>query len=468
MEAVAICPSCGQSNELDSTYCFHCRVPLARAKHVSPEEAERRARQRRIASLRRRVLRWGLTSALALAIGFWVFWSLGPSRNPPVPSSDFTSAPMSEADWPMLGRDPSHSGLNSLPDSVPEGRVIWQLSTDEPFQSSPAVVNGTVYVSTGDRRVIALNAVSGEMVWETDVSGPVASSPAVAGGLLYIGLRDNRVIALSTANGEQVWEHLTHGYIVTSPTVRNGIVYIGSSDERLYALDAQTGEEFWSFKAAGRPQASAAVSDEVVGTVSQGRAVQILDSLTGRLRLDFNIAGESLASPALDDKLLYAADGRGAIVGIDWRQRQLPFEKLARWIRTQLFVWQFVGTLPPPKGYVWNFRQRGQRFQSAPALGHDRLFLASDTGLLIALNRSDGTVSWQSELGNGVIGSPSIAGDTVYVGDKGGVIYGLNAFSGEERWRFTVDDRDEIVSTPVIAGGTVFVTTKNGTLYAIR
>ena len=468
METVAICRACGQSNDLEDTYCSRCRVPLERANHVPLSEAEMRQRRWRVAALRRRIIRWGLLIALALAAGGWVFWTLGPSRTPPVPTSDVSSAPVTEADWPMLGRDPSHSALVSGPHTLPEGRLAWKLQTGAPFESSPAIVGGTVYASTGDRRVLALNAETGEVIWETDVGGPVASSPAVAGGLLYVGLKDGRVIALSVDDGSQAWEFLTGGYVVASPTVSEGIVYIGSSDERLYALDALTGEEFWSYEAAGRLQASAAVSDKVIGIVSQGRAAQVLDAVSGRHRLDLNIAGESIAPPALDDNLLYAVDNRGAVVGMDWRQKEVPFEKTARWARTQLFVWQFVGSLPPPKGYEWSFRVRRQRFQSAPALGHDRLFVVSDTGSMFALDRSDGSLAWRSELDNWVNGSPSVAGDTVYVGDKGGVLYGFDAFSGEERWRFAVDDGDGIVSTPVIADGTMYVTSENGVLYAIR
>ena len=468
METVAICPACGQANELDTAYCSQCRVRLARAEHVSLEEAERRARKRRFAALRRRMVRWGVIAAVALAIGFWVFWSFGPGSRPPVPTSDVSSEPTSDRDWPMIGRDPSHSALGSWPDGVPDGRIVWQLETDAPFESSPAVLGDRVYVSTGDRRVMALDASSGDVVWETDVGGPVASSPAVAGGvgLLYIGLRDGRVIAMSIDHGTQAWEFQTGNYVVSSPTVKAGIVYIGSNDERLYALDALTGEEFWSFKAAGRLQASAAVSDEVIGIVSQGRAAQVLDAVSGRRRLDFNIAGESIAPPALDDDLFYAVDNRGAVVGIDWRQKEVPGEKLARWVRTQFYVWQFVGSLPPPKGYVWNFRQRDQRFLSAPALGHGHIFVVSDTGALFALDRSDGTLTWKSQLENWAVGSPSVAGDTVYVGDKGGIIYGFDALSGEERWRFEV--KGGVVSTPVIAGGTMYVTTEDGVLYAIR
>ena len=375
----------------------------------------------------------------------------------------------------MIGRDPSHWALSSWPDDVPEGRIVWQLQTDAPFESSPAVVGGTVYVSTGDRRVMALDAESGDVVWEIDVGGPVASSPAIAGGLLYVGLRNGKVIALSVEDGSQAWEFQTGGYIIASPTVSEGIVYMGSSDERLYALDALTGEEFWAYEAAGRLQASAAVShrgapaaDKVIGIVSQARAAQVLDAVSGRHRLDFHIAGESIAPPTLDDDLLYAVDNRGAVVAIDWRQKEVPFEKTARWARTQLFVWQLVGSLPPPKGYVWNYRARGMRFQSAPALGHDRLFVVSDTGFLFALNRSDGSLAWKFQTDNRVIGSLSVAGKTVYVGDASGVMYGIDALSGEERWRFAVDDGDGIVSTPVIAGGTMYVTSENGVLYAIR
>ena len=466
METVALCPACGQSNDLEDTYCSRCRVPMERADRVSLSEAEMRRRRWQAAARRRRVIRWGLAIAVALAIGGWVFWSLGPGSRPPVPTSAVSSAPTTEADWPMFGRDPSHWALTSGPDAVPEGRIVWQLKTGAPFESSPAVVDGTVYVSTGDRRLMALNAESGEVIWEIDVGGPVASSPAVAGGLLYVGLRDGRIIAVSVEDGTQAWEFLTGGYIIASPTVSEGIVYIGSSDKRLYALDALTGEEFWSYKAEGRLQASAAVSDKVIGIVSQGRAAQVLDAVSGRHRLDLNVAGESIAPPALDDDLLYAVDNRGAVVAIDWRQKEVPFEKTARWVRTQIYIWQFVGSLPPPKGYVWNFRAGRMRFQSAPALGHDRLFVVSDTGVLFALSRSDGSLAWRSQLDNGVSGSPSIAGDTVYVGDKGGIIYGFDALSGEERWRFEVDD--EIVSTPVFAGGTMYVTAENGVLYAIR
>jgi outer membrane protein assembly factor BamB len=39
-----------------------------------------------------------------------------------------------------------------------------------------------------------------------------------------------------------------------------------------------------------------------------------------------------------------------------------------------------------------------------------------------------------------VTATPAVVGDTVYVGDWAGVVYGLDRESGEERWRFQTDE----------------------------
>ena len=466
METVAICPACGHLNDVDAPYCVSCRVPMRRAMRVSPEEAREYRRVHLARLLRRRIVRWGAVIALVMLVGGWTFWTIGPGNNPPDPVSDITSAPATASDWPMSQREPLHTASTSGMSELPSGQVLWRIQIDAGFDSSPSVVDGTVYASSGDQRVLALNAESGRLIWETDLDGPMASSPTVAGDLLYFGLTDGRIIALSTLDGSPVWDFETDNFIVASPTVSEGIVYIGSGDNRLYALDALTGEHYWNYETDGRIPASPVVSDSVVGVVSQDRQVHILDAVTGRYRLRFNMIGELIASPVLDDRLMYAADSRGTVVGIDWKQREVPFERTARWVRTQLFVWQLVGSLPPPKGLVWGFRQPRESFVTSMALGHDRLFVASDAGVLFALDRSEGSPEWTFRADSRITGGPSVAGQTVYVGDSEGFLYGIDVASGKERWRIAVDDK--IVSAPVIAGDTLFVTTAAGALYAIR
>jgi outer membrane protein assembly factor BamB len=64
-----------------------------------------------------------------------------------------------------------------------------------------------------------------------------------------------------------------------------------------------------------------------------------------------------------------------------------------------------------------------------------------------------------------VAGSPSIAGETLYVADVVGNVYGIDALTGEGSWRIKVDG--PISSTPVLANGMLYVASTNGTLYAI-
>ncbi len=66
----------------------------------------------------------------------------------------------------------------------------------------------------------------------------------------------------------------------------------------------------------------------------------------------------------------------------------------------------------------------------------------------------------------GLTTSPSVAGQTVFVGDQDGRLYSVNALTGELQWRFMADA--PLSSTPVIANGTLYVTSMGGTLYAIQ
>ena len=465
MKIIALCSACGGRNSTDDVYCAHCWVPLERAMRVSPEEAVEVERRFRLRRRIRRFTRWGVIAAAALIAGALTFWWLGIGRSPPEPLSDASSAPQASADWPMAGRDPTHASARADAPNL-SGEIAWTFKTAAPFETSPAVVGNAVYAATGDKRVVALNAETGALIWESEVSGPVASSPAVAGDMVYTGLRDSRAIALSAKDGSQVWEYQTGDFIVASPTVRDGIVYIGSSDRKLYALDALTGKRYWSYETDGRIRTGASVSDAVIAFVSEDRFVYMLDAPSGQFRLDFRMLGQTNGAPVVDDALVYASDSRGVAAGIDWHQKQVPFEKTARWARTTAFVWQLVDTLPRPKGFVWSMRQPREGFIYTPALSGDKLFLASETGALVAVDRAGEGERWRFDADARFKAGASVAGDTVYAGDADGTLYAVGADDGAERWRMTLDGG--IASAPAIAGDRLYVTTESGTLYAIR
>jgi PQQ-like domain len=110
------------------------------------------------------------------------------------------------------------------------------------IDSSPAVVNGVVYVGSYDKNLYALNATTGTLLWKYTTGSYIElSSPAVANGVVYFGSSDNNLYALNAGTGVLLWQYTTGGIITCSPAVANGVVYIGSFDGNLYAFDLTGG-----------------------------------------------------------------------------------------------------------------------------------------------------------------------------------------------------------------------------------
>jgi outer membrane protein assembly factor BamB len=432
---------------------------------ISNEEAEDLEAKRHAVFRRRRIIRWGLVALVLVVVAGWMgYQTLGGANRLISPVSVISANPIA-GDWPMFQRSPDHAAFVSDDVPTPKGRVRWQFETAAPILSSPAVVQGTVYLSTGDRRILALKADTGELIWEREVGGAVDSSPAVAGDMVFVGLKDGRLLALSKADGSIQWEFSTGGLIYSSPSVYRGVVYVGSNDHSLYALDALTGEKRWSYETGGRILSDPAVYENVVAVNSQDRRIYIIDADSGNHRNDL-ITFETKGAPALDEKMAYVADSRGLVMAIDHSKRELPFEKTVRWVRTQLFVWNMVGSLSPPKGLVWRFRNRRENFVGTPAISAGMVYIAAQSGAVYALDRNDGKVVWKFQAGAMITESPSVAGQTLYVGDSEGVIYGVNTLTGKLSCQFQLNGR--ISSTPVVANGMLYVASKDGTLYAIE
>jgi len=81
-----------------------------------------------------------------------------------------------------------------------------------------------------------LKPVSDSGIFETDDSIST-SSPAVVDGTVYIGSHDHSLYAVAAEDGDQQWQFETDGNVASSPTMLNDTVYIGSVNDHLYAVE---------------------------------------------------------------------------------------------------------------------------------------------------------------------------------------------------------------------------------------
>ena len=464
MDRVLVCPVCGHFNAVGSARCTECRLSLTGADPVSLMEAEESARRRRTTLRRRWALRYGLVGLVALAIAGWIgYVNLAPFASLDPPTSTISAVP-GEREWAMFRRDPAHTGADVLGGAVPYGQVMWQFKAREPIRTSPALVDGRVYIGTGDHRVVALEARTGEIVWEHEATGPVDWPVAVAGGMVFVGLRDARVRALDVDTGDVTWEYRARGPIHGSPAVDRGELFIGSDDFSIYALDAMTGEERWVYRTGGRVISSPAANEDVVAVTSEDKFLYVLDRNTGRPRLDFRLTTGS-GSPTLTDAYVLAIDGLGRLTAIDWREDDKPFEKLVRWVGLQLFAWGILDDYPNQRAFVWSYQPEGDNFVGEPAVSSGKVYVSGASGVMYALDMATGRPLWEFRAQSALERSPSAWADFVYLADSGGTLYAVDARTGSELWQ--VDIGGHATASPIIAGGELYVASENGGLLAI-
>jgi PKD repeat protein len=162
--------------------------------------------------------------------------------------------------WPMFHHDLGHTGYSTsaAPDT---NDTLWEYATGGNVYSSPAIVNGKVYVGSGSNKIYCLDAMTGAHIWNYITGGWVESSPAVADGKVYVGSEDSKVYCLNASTGAHVWSYTTGFSVFSSPIVADGKVYVGSWDCKVYCLNASTGALVWSYTTGDVVLSSPAVAD---------------------------------------------------------------------------------------------------------------------------------------------------------------------------------------------------------------
>jgi quinohemoprotein ethanol dehydrogenase len=132
-----------------------------------------------------------------------------------------------EVDWPYYGNDLSNSRYQNIdqinPANVSELKPAWIFHTgifdpNMSMEMTPLVINGVMYITTGDDDVFALNPTTGAQIWHyhpTDLPKlstlPVCCNNdnrgvAYGQGLVFDARLDATLVALNAKTGAVVWK----------------------------------------------------------------------------------------------------------------------------------------------------------------------------------------------------------------------------------------------------------------------
>lgn len=321
----------------------------------------------------------------------------------------------------------------STPSTRTRGDQQWQFGTGQPIVSSPAVMDGTVYIGSNDHYVYALDATTGKEQWKFETGGKVRSSPTV--------VKD----AIPTAD-VPAWRD-------------QGIVAVGSDDGSAYILTAETGEKKYELSTGG----------PVVSTPNIAPYL----SESGRQVLWFEVGST--------DGHYYGNEptprGRGSDDAYEYDYDYTVGSPIYSSLTADnsydtAYPWWFGaddGVLRRRKSYVsggteWDF-QTGGKIRSSPALSQGTVYVGSWDYSVYAVGADSGEAEWTFETGGKVNSSPAVADGTLYVGSADQSVYALDTETGEKRWAF--ETGGEVASSPAVVEGTVYVGSDDRSVYAL-
>ncbi|HEY4326659.1 MAG TPA: PQQ-binding-like beta-propeller repeat protein [Mucilaginibacter sp.] len=410
-----------------------------------------------------------------------------------------------------------HTGVYAERSYSAFGSLKWKFKSNGKIFSSPAISNGIVYIGSEDSNLYAIDQKTGKQLWKFTTGGAVNSSPAVYNNMVCFGSFDGNYYAINAKTGSLIWKFKTGGekkvgatglwtmkphdqymndlydFFLSSPifnkTKNDLTVYFGSSDGNVYALNAASGKPKWVYKTNGLVHSSPALYNGKLYFGSWDTYMYAVDAGTGKLVWKFKTGVQPVihlmegiqSSPTCENGFIYfgARDG-------------------------------YFYTLNAGNGkLIWKYNANGSWVITVAAIKNGVVYTTtSDTYLFLALDAKTGKEKFRYKANGYLYSSPSIAGNTAFLGDFTGRLTAVNLTTGKISDKYTTEGRGlyaskllnkdtldysylskgkdnvlyatsvdvmtklyklgSIVSSPVISNGAVYFGSADGCLYALN
>ncbi len=260
------------------------------------------------------------------------------------------------------------------------GERVWAINVGDQITGGVALdaLSQTAIISTRGGQVMAFDSTTGAKRWQQQLSGSVLTPALITNNRVILSANDGFLHGLSLQTGQSVWQFATQVPAISvrgsaAPTLLDSkTALIATADGRLHAVTTDSGLPQWSRR---------------VGVGTGSSEVERMSDVDGK--------------PIVDNNQLFAISYSGQLLGIDLASRQV----------------MFVNELASLKSLAVNNQQ---------------VIATSLDGKVVAYNRSNGEVLWESEeLAYRHLTNPVMIGNYIAVGDLDGVVHLFDPASGK-------------------------------------
>ena len=328
---------------------------------------------------------------------------------------------------------------------------VWHKSLRGGIYSTPVTDGKSLFVGDDVGVMYSIDQKTGATNWTFDTGMRIVGSPAVSDGVVVFGSTNYNIYGLDAKTGEALWHVATNQAVMGAATIYEGIAYIGGGDGRMFAIDIHTGKVKWTF-------------DELKNYVLTRPLVYEDKLYFGTWDTHFyslNLADGSLvwkwnngkSNPKLSPASVWpvAANGKVFITAPDRYFTCLDAE-------TGVEIW----------------RTNEYKVRETVGLSEDGKTVYSkcmwDTIVALDAASDDVQLRWASHADFGYEHNPAMPLEkdgTLWVSTKNGLLLGMDAQTGEVRWRHKIGN--SILNTPLpLSGKDCIFTSSEGTITYIR
>ncbi|GHU91606.1 serine/threonine protein kinase [Bacteroidia bacterium] len=271
--------------------------------------------------------------------------------------------------------------------TLDKGKKKWSFRSDKRIVGTPAAADGIVIFGSADKNIYGLDARTGRRLWIVEASEPVLGAVTIENGVAYVGASDHTFRAVNIRTGKLLWTYTdVKGYIETRPLIEGDKVIFGAWDNTLYALDKNTGKELWKWTGGlTRMHFSPAAvwpvaANGKVFIADPQRAMTAIDLATGEtVWRTFQSTVRETIALSEDKQRVYSKTMNDSIVSYSTQGDQ-PIEL---WASNVGFGYEHAPSMPVEKDGI--------------------VFGSTKGGLIFALDALTGNVLWKHKVGNSLI-----------------------------------------------------------------
>jgi outer membrane protein assembly factor BamB len=262
--------------------------------------------------------------------------------------------------------------------------------------SIPVISNNVVVAGSSDGSIYGISLKNGRQLWKVQAAKAVLGHPVVNGNTVYIGSSDGVFRAINLKDGKPVWNfNEVKGFVVTKPLIYNNKIYFGCWNNDFYCLDLKTGNLVWKWNnnSGNRMYSPAAcfpvAANNRIFIVAPDRYMTVMDANNGGViwrKQDPAIRVRESMGLAADSSVVFAKTMGGNVLGFSTSANEMQ----TAWQSNVFLEYEICPT--------------------AIVESNNIVFVPTQSGVVVALNRQDGKVLWKHKVSNCMVTNLQPAG----------------------------------------------------------